>query len=144
MESAVRIGSLARQRRGALLIEAMLAVAIFALAVIPLSRGLNSSAQRATEARHASQVTRVMENLLQEAMHMVEMEEGEWFLIDPERGLSFSTRIYEEEVLNQDGEVLDGIFTVEISAERQRGQGMEPDRWQIRALAYPPLYGAAR
>ena len=144
MKAAVNSGSVVRRQRGALLIEAMLAVAIFALAVIPLSRGLNSSAQRASEARHASQVTRVMENLLQEAMHMVEMEEGEWFLMDPERGLSFATRIFEEEVLNQDGEVLEGMFTIEISAERQRGQGMEPDRWQIRALAYPPLYGTAR
>lgn len=130
-------------RHGFMLMEAMVAIAIFAVAVVGLARVLNSTAKFAAEARAAGEVTRKMESLLEEAMHMPAMEPGQWPVEADERGLAFLTVIEEAEVTNQDGIVLEGVFKIEITAERRR-PGRGPDVWKINTLAYPPLYGTSR
>jgi len=142
MENATSFSRIGR-RRGFMLMEAMVAIAIFAIAVVGLARTLNSTAKFATEARLAGEVTRKMESLLEEAMHMPVMEPGQWPLEADESGLAFLTVIGEAEVVNQDGTLLDGVFKIEITAERRRS-GRAPDVWKINTLAYPPLYGSTR
>ncbi|MFM7180042.1 MAG: hypothetical protein ACKO2G_01045, partial [Verrucomicrobiales bacterium] len=61
--------ALAGRPRGAALLEALLALAVFAIAVVGLAKSLNAASIYAREARIISTVTRSMENALEEAIH---------------------------------------------------------------------------
>ena len=130
---------------GAVLLEALVALAVFAIAVLGLAKAMDAAVQNASEARLAAAITREMENALEEMLHQPSMEPGEWTVertpkdsLLPEP-LIITTTITEAEQENDDGEPLDGIYEVLITGvtkdRRQREQ-----KWELRTLCYPPLY----
>lgn len=130
---------------GAVLLEALVALAVFAIAVLGLAKAMDAAVQNASEARLAAAITREMENALEEMLHQPNMEPGEWTVERTPRDsllpepLVITTTISEVEIENEDGEPLDGLYEVLITGltkdRRQREQ-----RWELRTLCYPPLY----
>ncbi len=132
-----------------MLLEALVALAIFAIAVLGLAKALDMAVQNATEVRLAAAITREMENALEEMLHQPMMEPGEWTVErTPEDSLLpmplvITTRIAEAEFENEDGEPLEGLYEVEIigvSVDRRQHE----QKWELRTLCYPPLYAGAR
>jgi type II secretory pathway pseudopilin PulG len=136
-------------RGGVVLLEALLALAIFALAVLGLATALNSAVTYAREARLAAAITRELENVLEEMLHQPLIEEGEWVVTrTPEDSLlpvplTVTTRIAEAEFENEDGEPLGGLFEMEIIAVAVDAQRREMS-WELRTLVYPPIYAGTR
>lgn len=128
---------------GVVLLEALIALAIFAIAVIGLAKSLNSAVKNAQEARLVSQVTRSMENALEEALHRPVIEPGEWTGDPDPDGLVVTTIIREAEIENGDGQLLSGLFEIEVTGVLPRGHRDEQS-WQLRTLCYPPLYATSR
>jgi hypothetical protein len=134
----------ARRARGAALLEALLALAVFAIAVVGLAKSLNAAALYAREARVVSTVTRSMENALEEAIHRPIIEPGEWTSEPDANGLIVTTRITEVEIENQAGQMLHGMYEV-IVIGLLPGRAREENRlWELRTLCYPPLYAGTR
>ena len=134
----------ARRGRGAALLEALVALAVFAIAVVGLAKSLNAAAVYAREARTISTVTRSMENALEEAIHRPIIEPGEWTSDPDASGLIVTTRIAEVEIENQDGQLLNGMYEIIVTGLLP-GRGREDNRlWELRTLCYPPLYAGSR
>lgn len=134
-----------RGRRAYLLLEALLALAIFALVVVGIARVLNRAVANARETRLAAAVVREMENLMEQTLHQPEMEPGLWEeqLAPEESGLPvpvyLETEIIEAEMENQDGQPLGGLFEVTLRLEALDNRE-ESKVWELRTLVYPPLY----
>lgn len=134
----------ARQPRGAALLEALLALAVFAIAVVGLAKSINAASIFAREARTISTVTRSMENALEEAIHRPVIEPGEWTSEPDSSGLIVTTRIAEVEIENQDGQMLNGMYEISVTGLLP-GRDREENRlWELRTLCYPPLYAGTR
>ena len=129
--------------RGVVLIESLVALAIFAIAVVGLAKSLNAAVKSAQEARIVSQVTRSMENALEEALHRPVVEPGEWTADPDPDGLVVTTIIREAEIENGDGQLLSGLFEIEVTGVLPRSR-QDEQVWQLRTLCYPPLYATSR
>ncbi len=133
-----------QRARGVVLLEALLALAVFAIAVVGLAKSLNAAVQYAKEARVVSQVTRSMENALEEAIHRPIIEPGEWTLDPDADGLVVTTIIREAEFENGEGQLLSGLYEVEVNGVIPGRSRDDARVWQLRTLCYPPLYAGSR
>ena len=132
-----------RRTGGMVLLEAMLALAVFAIAVVGLARALNMAVLNSREARQISAVTRSMENALEEALHRPNFEPGEWTSEPDAIGLVVTTAVREAEMNNGDGQLLGGLYEVQITGVLP-GRGKDEQVWQLRTLCFPPLYAGTR
>lgn len=135
---------MARRARGVALIEALLALAVFVIAVVGLAKSLNAASIFAREARVISTVTRSMENALEEAIHRPIIEPGEWTSDPDASGLIVTTRIAEVKIENQEGQILNGMYEIIVTGLLP-GRDREENRlWELHTLCYPPLYAGTR
>jgi hypothetical protein len=132
----------ARARGGVVLMEALLALAVFAVAVVGLARCLDSAVTNAREARTLAAVTRSMENALEEALHRPAIEVGSWTAEPDGNGLVVTTAYREAEMESGEGQLLGGLFEVEVTGVLP-ARGKNEQVWQLKTLCYPPLYAAA-
>ena len=135
---------MARRAMGAALLEALLALAVFAIAVVGLAKSINAASVFAREARIISNVTRSMENALEEAIHRPVIEPGEWTSEPDGNGLIVTTRIAEVEIENQDGQMLNGMYEISVTGLLPGREREENRLWELRTLCYPPLYAGTR
>ena len=133
-----------RRADGAALLEALLALAVFAIAVVGLAKALNAASVYAREARVISTVTRSMENALEEAIHRPVIEPGEWTSDPDSSGLIVTTRISEVEIENTDGQLLNGMYEISVTGLLPGRDRDENRLWELRTLCYPPLYAGSR
>lgn len=136
--------ALARRPWGAALLEALLALAVFAIAVVGLAKSINAASIFAREARTISTVTRSMENALEEAIHRPVIEPGEWTSEPDSSGLIVTTRISEVEIENQEGQTLNGMYEISVTGLLPGRERAENRLWELRTLCYPPLYAGTR
>lgn len=134
----------ARRARGAALLEALLALAVFAIAVVGLAKSLKAASVYAREARVISMVTRSMENALEEALHRPVIEPGEWTSEPDANGLVVTTVIGEVEIENQDGQLLNGMYQIRVTGLLPGRDRAENRIWELQTLCYPPLYAGTR
>lgn len=134
----------ARRACGAALLEALLALAVFAIAVVGLAKSLNAASVYAREARVISTVTRSMENALEEALHRPVIEPGEWTAEPDSSGLVVTTIISEVDIENQDGQLLNGMYQIRVIGLLPGREREENRLWELNTLCYPPLYAGTR
>jgi len=128
-----------RANRGFMLLEVLLALAVFSTAAVGFAVALNRMAATAEMAQREMRVTRILDSALQEALSLPVMEEGVTTETVAENGMEIDTRIeLLENLENQDGQLLQDMYRIEVTAN-----WFEDSQWQkrtVETLRYGRMY----
>ena len=119
--------------------EVVLALGIFAMACTGLAVAFSRMGKAASLAQSELQITRILDTALKEQMSFPALEEGATQI--PVKGTDIELDVLVEplkELENQDGEVLQQMFRVEITAN-----WFDNGEWQSRSVEtwrYNPMY----
>lgn len=103
--------------RGFLLMEVVLALAVFGIAATGFAVALNSMAKVATSAQQELRITRILESALDEAVSVPTLEEGTTTSVVPDTDIEIDTVIeLLPEIQNQDGQLLQEMYRVNVTA----------------------------
>lgn len=129
-----------RNRNGYLLLEVVLAMAIFSLAATGFTLALQKAADASDMSAREMQVTRILASAMDEALAVPVLEEGEekFFELE-ERQVEIGT-LYErmEEMENQDGQLLQDMWRITVTAYFMQ-DGVEMSRQAV-TWRYGRLY----
>lgn len=129
--------------RGFLLLEMLLALAVFGIAATGFTVALQRMAQVASLAQSELRVTRFMESALSEALSLPIMEEGETEMEIGQAGnvVHFLTVIrLMDNLENEDGQVLQEMYHISVTATwMQAGQRQERmvETWRYGRMYQP-------
>lgn len=105
-------------QRGFLLLEMVLALAIFGIAVTGLVVALNRTAAVAELSQSELRITRMLDSALDETLSIPVMEEGESSYTIPGTDIELTTTIeLIEDLENEDGAILQEMYRIEILAQ---------------------------
>jgi len=117
-------------RHGFLLLEMVLALAVFGMAATGFAVALHRMASVAALAQSEMRITRILDSALDETLSLPTLEEGVTNSTVAETGIKLDTTI---EVLdkmeNQDGQFLQEMYRIEIKA-----RWFENSAWQERTV----------
>jgi type II secretory pathway pseudopilin PulG len=117
-------------QRGFLLLEMVLALAIFGLAVTGFVVALNKMAQTAALAQSEMKITRMLDSALDETLSIPVLEEGETNYTIEGTGIELDTSIkLIDDMENEDGQILQEMYRIEI-----RAKWYDNGEWQNRAV----------
>lgn len=133
----------ARGRSGFTLLEVMLALMVFSIAVVSLVAAINGVGNASTESRVFREVESRLESLLTEVTRTPK---------DPsaaaadrtlekavkENGVEYHLKKDPVEIANKDGQVLPDMFTVKATARWK--EGGHDQELNAETIVYPPLY----
>ena len=131
-----------RGRRGFLLLEVILALAIFGIAATAFAVAFHRMSQAADLAQNEMRITRILESSLNEALSIPTMEEGTTTLILAERDTEIETKIemMKDELENEDGQLLQEMYRITVTA-RWFQDGYQKERsaetWRYGRLYQP-------
>ena len=106
-----------RTLKGYLLLEVVLAMAVFSLAATGFTLALQKAADASDMAAREMQITRILSSALDEALAVPVLEEGEAVMELEERQVDIQT-VYKriEEMENQDGQLLQDMWRITVTA----------------------------
>ncbi len=117
-------------KRGFLLLEVVLALAVFGIAATGFAVALNRMAQAASLAQSELRITRVLESALDEALSIPVLEEGVTNSTVGDTGIELDTTIeLLKELENEDGQSLQEMYLIKVEA-----RWFENGQWQERAV----------
>lgn len=128
-----------KKKRGFLLLEVVLALAVFAIACTGLTVAFHRMAGAASLAQSELRITRILDSALTEQLSMPTLEEGVTQI--PVEGTDIELDVVIEpieDMENQDGELLQQMFHIKIIAN-----WYENGAWQERSAEtwrYNPMY----
>lgn len=133
--------------RGSALFELLLAVLIFGIAALALSRSLNEVGMLAIESKQAGQIQAKAHSLLFEYGFGKELVEGEVELLSEDAGngesvkyggVTYQLVVEAVEMENMEGLVLPDLFKITVNANWE--EAGQPQQFTAEALRYAPLY----
>jgi len=128
-----------RPRRGFLLLEMVLALTVFSMAVTGFVVALQRMSQAASQARDELRLTRILETALNETLSLPTLEAGEMSYMVEGEGIEITAVIEPLEGLqNVDGVDLQELFRIRIAA-RWHDNGAWHDR-EVETWRYGRLY----
>jgi type II secretory pathway pseudopilin PulG len=105
-------------KRGFLLLEMVLAMAVFGIAVTGFVVALNKMSDVASLAQSELRITRILDSALDETLSLPNLEEGTTNTTVGETGIELDTTIERvEDLLNEGGQPLADIFRIKIDAK---------------------------
>lgn len=126
-------------RRGFLLLEMVLALAVFGIAATGFAVALHRMSDVAALAQSELRITRILESALDETLSLPVLEEGETDTQVGETGIELHTTIEPiEDLENEEGQLLQEMFRIKINARWYANAG-----WQEREIEtwrYGPMY----
>lgn len=102
--------------RGFVLLEIIIALTVFAVAVTGLAVALHSSLDASNQLRRQASVRRGMESLLAEARQQAKREEMQLSRSDETLGLSFQSTLEELKWTNRAGSPVRGLYRLRVVA----------------------------
>lgn len=118
------------RRRGFLLLEMVLALAVFGIAATGFAVALKRMAQAASLAQSELRITRILDSALDETLSLPVMEEGETSTTVGETGIELVTTIeLMDEMQNEDGQNLQEMYHIRVDA-----RWYENGEWQERSV----------
>ncbi len=103
--------------RGFLLLEMVLALLVFGLAVTGLVVAMNRMGQVASITQNELRITRILESALDETLSLPTLEEGVTNSTVPKTGIELDTKIERiEDLQNEEGQLLTDMFRITIHA----------------------------
>lgn len=117
-------------RRGFLLFEMVLALAVFGIAATGFVVALHRMSTLATLAQNELRITRILDSALDEALSLPTLEEGVTNTTVAETGVELDTTVeLLKEMENQDGQFLQEMYRIEV-----RARWFENANWQERTV----------
>lgn len=105
-------------RRGFLLLEMILALAVFGIAATGFAVALNRMASAAELAQSELRITRILDSALDETLSLPVLEEGVVTTSVGETGIELDTTIsLLEEMQNEEGQFLQEMFHINVTAK---------------------------
>jgi len=128
-----------KKKRGFLLLEAVLAIAVFAIACTGLTMAFHRMSAAASLAQSELRITRILDSALTEQLSLPLLEEGVSQIPIEDTDIELDVVIEPiEDMENQDGELLQEMFHIKIIAK-----WYENGAWQERSAEtwrYNPMY----
>lgn len=119
-----------RGRRGFLLLEMVLALAVFGMAATGFAVALNRMAKVAGLAQSELRITRILDSALDETISLPTLEEGVTDSEAGETGVDLTTTIeLLKELQNEEGQPLQEMYLIKIEAK-----WFENSEWQSRIV----------
>ena len=129
------------RRSGFLLLEMVLALAVFAMATTGFVIALHRMSQVAAQARDELQITRILESALNETLSLPVLEEGQMSDVAGDGSIDILVTVEPlEELQNEEGETLNEMFRIGIMArwyENGDWQEREIETWRYARLYQP-------
>ncbi len=125
-----------RHRRAFTLLETLLALMIFSMAVVGLVEAVNQLGLTAIFQRRESLVQERMRSLLTERTRLPLPDEQETKI--QEGDITYLVTHHPLEVQNKDGMPLENFFEVRVTADWMEGR--EPQQASVHTWLYPPLF----
>ncbi len=125
-----------------ILLEVILAVALFGMISVGFTAALQQIALGALRSGDEMRLQRMFETFLTEASKVAELEPGDFSIMTDENGVYYSREIEELELENMDGRALEGMFRVAIRAQWD-SPGGDQERL-VELIRYEPLYQNTR
>lgn len=133
-----------RNAAGFLLLEALLAIGVFAIAVTGFTMALSRTADLADQAQRRLTITRLLKSSLAEAMSYPVLEEGKTSVAVDEmanQGMEIVTTVeLLPEMENEDGQLLQEMYRIEVAAhwsENGVPQEEKAETWRYSRLYQP-------
>jgi prepilin-type N-terminal cleavage/methylation domain-containing protein len=128
-------------KRGFLLLEMILALAVFGVAATGFAVALRQMADLAALAQSELRITRVLESALDEALSVPVLEVGAVDSEAGETGIQLVTTIkLLEELENEEGQLLEEMYSIKVEAKWfENGQWQErtADTWRYGRMYQP-------
>lgn len=125
------------RQQGFTLLETLLALGIFSMAVVSLVEAVNQLGMTTVHQRRESQVQERMRSLLTERTRLpLQQEQGETKV--QEGDTTYTVRHQKLQLQNKEGVPVDGLFEVSVTA--QWLEGREPQQASVDTWIYPPLF----
>ena len=129
------------RKSGFLLLEMVLALAVFGMAATGFTVALNRMAATASLAQSELRITRILDSALEETLSQPTIEEGSDTIEIGETGIELETNIERiEDLLNEEGQQLQDMFLIRIKAkwvENGRSQERSAETWRY-GMMYQP------
>lgn len=125
--------------RGFVLLEIIMAMALFGILGVALTEALDMTAENSLASRREVKMLRSLESLLTEASKALKFEEGEENLGEDGNGVYYQRVIEPLEAENMDGEILNQMWRVSIIASWKTKSGREMQE-VAETIRYEPLY----
>ena len=129
------------RKSGFLLLEMVLALAVFGMAATGFTVALNRMAATASLAQSELRITRILDSALEETLSQPMIEEGSDTIEIGETGVELETNIERiEDLLNEEGQQLQDMFRIRITAkwaENGRTQQRSAETWRY-GMMYQP------
>jgi type II secretory pathway pseudopilin PulG len=129
------------RKSGFLLLEMVLALAVFGMAATGFTVALNRMAATASLAQSELRITRILDSALEETLSQPTIEEGSDTIEIGETGVELETTIERiEDLLNEEGQQLQDMFRIRITAkwvENGRSQQRSAETWRY-GMMYQP------
>ena len=129
------------RRPGFLLLEMVLALAVFGMAATGFVVALNRMADTATLAQSELRITRILDSALDETLSLPVLEEGETSDEVGETGIQLNTAIeLIEDLENEDGQLLQEMYRIKIQARwyaNGQWQEREVETWRYGRMYQP-------
>ncbi|MCU0753280.1 MAG: type II secretion system GspH family protein [Akkermansiaceae bacterium] len=104
-------------RNGFLLLEMVLALAVFGMAATGFVVALHRMSETASLAQSELRITRILDSAMDETISLPVLEEGKTSIEVGETGIELNTNIeLIEDLENEDGELLQEMYRIEIQA----------------------------
>jgi prepilin-type N-terminal cleavage/methylation domain-containing protein len=126
-------------KRGFLLLEMILALAVFGIAATGFAVALNRMSEVAQLAQSELRITRILDSALDETISLPTLEEGETNSTVGETGVELDTTIkLMDDLENEEGQLLQNMFLIHI-----RAKWFENGEWHDRSVEtwrFGPMY----
>lgn len=131
----------ARKRRGFLLLEVVLALAIFGIAATAFAMAINQIAHSASLAQKELRITRILESALDEAVSLPTMEEGTTTTTVLGTDIELDTTVeLIENLESEEGQLLQQMYRVKVIAHwfhQNAWQEREVETWRFGRMYQP-------
>lgn len=128
-------------RRGFLLLEMVLALMVFGIAVTGFTVALRRMAQAASMAQSELRITRILDSAIDETLSLPVLEEGDTSATVGETGIELNTTIkLLDEMENEDGQLLQDMYDIKINARWYEGgewHEREVETWRYGRMYQP-------
>ena len=126
-------------RSGFLLLEMILALAVFGMGATGFAVALHRMATVAALAQSEMRITRILDSTLDETLSLPTLEEGTTTSTVPGSGIDLATTVeILDKLENQDGQLLQQMYRIEVKA-----RWFENSMWRERMVEtwrYAPMY----
>ena len=130
-----------RKRRGFLLLEVVLALAVFGIAATGFAVALHQMSKTANAAQQELRITRILESALDEAISLPTLEEGVTTITVADSDIDIDTTVeLIQDMQSEEGSLLQEMYRVNVSAHWFQ-DGVEQERsaetWRFGRMYQP-------